>query len=65
MTYQHGGIQAVKALMAIGRTDAQLRVALQKSLGMSWPEIKRMWRAHILEYALVPGKKPGEQRSPN
>jgi len=60
MTFQHGGIPAVKALMAIGRTDAQLRVALQKSLGMSWPEIKRMWRAHVLEYALVPGKKPGE-----
>ncbi len=60
MTFQHGGIPAVKALMAIGRTDAQLRAALQKGLGMPWPEIERMWRAHILEYALVPGKKAGE-----
>ena len=57
MTYQHGGIPAVKALMASGRTDAQLRMAVQKSLEMSWPEIKRMWRAHVLEYALAPTKK--------
>jgi hypothetical protein len=52
MTYQHGGIPAVKALMASGRTDPQLRVGLQKHLEMSWPEIERMWRAHILEYAV-------------
>jgi hypothetical protein len=60
MTYQNAGIPAVKALMASGRTDAQLRVALRKGLGMSWPEIERRWRAHVLKYALVPSKKPGE-----
>jgi len=60
MTYRHGGITAVKALMAGGRTDAQLRAALKKALEMSWPELERMWRAHVLEYALVPTKKRGE-----
>ena len=48
MTYQHGGIPAVKALMAAGRSDAQLRAALVKGLEISWPEIERMWRAHVL-----------------
>lgn len=57
MTYRHGGIAAVKALMAGGRTDAQLRTALEKGLEMSWPEIERMWRAHILDYALDPTRK--------
>ena len=52
MTYRHGGIVAVKALMTSGRTDAQLRTALEKALEMSWPEIERRWRAHILEYAV-------------
>lgn len=60
MTYQHGGIPAVKTLMASGRSDAQLRVALQKSLGMSWPEIEQMWRAYVLEYALPPTRKRDE-----
>ncbi|HVS59802.1 MAG TPA: hypothetical protein VHE82_03800 [Gemmatimonadaceae bacterium] len=50
MTYQHGGMTAVKALMTGGRTDAQLRAALKKGLAMSWPEIERMWRAHVLEF---------------
>lgn len=50
MTYRHGGITALKALMAGGRTDAQLRAALQKGIGVSWPEIERMWRAHVLEF---------------
>jgi hypothetical protein len=50
MTYLHGGIPAVKALMAAGRSDAQLRAALVKSLEISWPAIERMWRAHVLEY---------------
>jgi hypothetical protein len=44
-------------LMASGRTDAQLRVALQKELAMSWPEIERTWRAHVLSYAQAPNKK--------
>jgi hypothetical protein len=57
MTYRHGGISAVKALMAGGRTDAQLRVALEKTLAMSWPEIERTWRAHVLEYAESPPRK--------
>lgn len=57
MTYRHGGIAAVKALMAGGRTDAQLRAALEKGLEMSWPEIERRWRAHILEFALDPTRK--------
>lgn len=60
MTYRHGGIAAAKALMAGGRTDAQLRAVLEKSLEMSWPEIERMWRAHVLEYALTPTKKRDE-----
>lgn len=60
MTYQHAGIPAVKALMASGRTDTQLRVALQKSLGMSWPEIGQTWRAHVLKYAISPNKKGRE-----
>ena len=59
MTYQHGGIAGLKALMAGGRTDTQLRIALEKSLGMSWPEIERTWRAHVLEYASDPTKKRG------
>ncbi|HEX9084152.1 MAG TPA: hypothetical protein VF836_05395, partial [Gemmatimonadaceae bacterium] len=59
MTYRHGGISAVKALMAGGRTDAQLRVALEKGLGMSWPEIERTWRAHVLEYVESPTRKKG------
>jgi hypothetical protein len=59
MTYRHGGIATVKALMAGGRTDVQLRAALEKSLGMPWPEIERMWRAHVLEYALDPTRKRG------
>lgn len=54
MTYQHRGIRAVKMLMAGGRTDAQLRAALQGNLEMTWPEIERMWRAHVLTY----GHKP-------
>jgi hypothetical protein len=57
MTYLRGGIPAVKALMASGRTDAQLRVALQKELAMSWPEIERTWRAHVLSYAQAPNEK--------
>ena len=50
MTYQHGGIPAVKALMSAGRSDTQLRTALVKGLMMSWPEIARMWRAHVLNF---------------
>jgi hypothetical protein len=58
MTYQHGGIPGLKAVMASGRTPAQVRTALEKNLGMSWPEIERAWRSHILEYASTPvGKK--------
>ena len=60
MTYRRGGIQAVKALMASGRTDAQLRVAVQKSFETSWLEIERLWRVHVLEYALAPIKKREE-----
>ena len=60
MTYQHGGIAALRALMASGRTTAQLRAALEKSLGMPWPEIERTWRAHVLDYAESP---PRKQRS--
>lgn len=56
MTHQHGGIAAVKALMTSGRTDAQLRAALEKALDMSWPEIERTWRAHVLKYAISPTK---------
>jgi hypothetical protein len=55
MTYQHGGIAAVKALMAGGRTNAQLRTALEKNLEMTWPEIERMWRAQVLTDARKPG----------
>lgn len=54
MTYQHGGIRALKALMASGRADAQLRAALQRNLEMTWPEIERSWRAHVLTYAHKP-----------
>ncbi len=54
MTYQHGGIGAVKALMSGGRTDAQLRAALEKNLAMTWPEIERAWRAHVHTYAHKP-----------
>jgi hypothetical protein len=57
MTYLHGGIPAVKALMAAGRSDAQLRAALVKVLEMPWPEIDRKWRAYVLESARVPTKK--------
>jgi hypothetical protein len=57
MTYQHGGVAALKALMASGRTNAQLRAGLEKALGMSWPEIERTWRAHVQEYADSPTKK--------
>ena len=55
MTYLHGGVAAVKALMTAGRTDAQLRAALEKNLGTTWPEIERLWRAHVLTYARKPG----------
>lgn len=57
MTYRHGGITAVKALMAAGRTDTQLRAALTKALEMSWPEIERTWRAHVLKYVVSPTKQ--------
>jgi hypothetical protein len=59
MTYAHGGVAALKALMASGRTTAQLRAGLEKALGMPWSEIGPAWRAHILEYALSPQKKKG------
>ena len=52
MTSQHGGIAALKALMATGRTTAQLRAGLEKALGMPWTEIGQAWRAHVLGYAL-------------
>jgi hypothetical protein len=52
MTSQHGGIAALKALMASGRTTAQLRAGLEKALGMPWTEIGQAWRAHVLGYAL-------------
>jgi hypothetical protein len=55
MTYQRGGISAVKALMSAGRSDAQVRVALEKNLAMSWPDIERAWRAHVLSYARKTG----------
>lgn len=60
MTYRRGGMAPVKSLMAGGRTDAQLRVALERALGKSWPEIERMWRAHVLRYAVSPGEKRDE-----
>ena len=58
MTYQHGGIPALKALMASGRSNAQVRAALEKSLGISWPEIARAWRSHVLEFASRAPTKP-------
>ena len=59
MAYGHGGIAAVKGLMAGGRTDAQLRASLEKGLEMSWPRIEQAWRAHVLEYAADPARKRG------
>jgi hypothetical protein len=57
MTYRHGGVVAVKGLMAGGRTDAQLRASLEKALEMPWPQIEQAWRAHVLEYAADPTRK--------
>ncbi len=64
MTYQHGGVEAVKALAGSGRSSAQVHAALEKSLGTPWPEIARMWRAHVLAYAVTPPEKRGARSSP-
>lgn len=59
MTYQHGGIAALKALMASGRTTAQVRAGLEKALDMPWTEIGQAWRAHVLGYASISKKQKG------
>lgn len=59
MVYRHGGVAAVKGLISGGRTDPQLRASLEKGLEMSWPQIERAWRAHVLEYAADSTRKRG------
>jgi hypothetical protein len=48
MVNEHGGVDAVKSLLRAGRSDAELRDALSRSLGIPWQEIMMEWRRRIL-----------------
>ena len=48
MAFERGGIEAVKMLLASGRTDAELRSALEDILRAEWPEVVARWRARAM-----------------
>ena len=48
MVFDNGGNAAVKALLANGYTDTDLRVGLQRALGKPWTEIQADWRRRSL-----------------
>ncbi len=62
MTYQLGGVGAVKTLMRGGHSNDELRSTLTKVFGKPWPEIQAEWRAHILEYGSRSSEPPPNMR---
>ena len=48
LVHDHGGMSAVQELMRTGRSDAELRLALARLLGVPWEEVVIQWREHVL-----------------
>ena len=48
MVFDRGGVPALKALIAKGRSDADLKAGLQQVLGKTWPEVQAAWRRTAL-----------------
>ena len=48
MVHRAGGVPAVRELLTSGRTDEELRKALQRLLGMEMAQISQEWREEIL-----------------
>ena len=49
LAYEQGGFPAVRELYTSGASDAELKGALARILGIPWPEIVTLARRRILE----------------
>lgn len=50
LVYEHGGVEAVKALMQSGRGTAELKTSVASLLGMPWSDVAVRWRERILAF---------------
>jgi hypothetical protein len=48
MVFERGGTSAVKALLASGLSDDDLKAGLGRLLGKSWADIQTEWRRRAL-----------------
>jgi hypothetical protein len=50
MAHERGGLQAIRQLLASGRSDEELKHTLETVLGMRWPQLAQAWRARVLSF---------------
>ena len=48
LVYERGGMEAVRGLFGVGRSNGRLRLALSEALGMPWEGVLTAWRERVL-----------------
>ena len=48
LVYERGGMEAVRGLFGVGRSNEELRLALSDALGIPWAGVMTAWRESVL-----------------
>jgi hypothetical protein len=49
LVYRAGGVNALQQLLRSGRSHDELKATVTRLLGITWPEVERRWKAHIIK----------------
>lgn len=63
MAFERHGLDGVKAVLSTGNDPVALEAALERVLGMPWPEVAVAWRAKVLSYRVRPAPLVSRRRA--